>query len=96
MNNAIKWEEEMENEAGRDAFKEQPQQELITVFELSDNFDLSGFQTDSMKGIADMLDSMITDYVKDGYLKEGDEYELTVKITKMTQEEYDNLPEYSW
>jgi hypothetical protein len=71
-------------------------EKIVTVYELSDNFELSRFQTDKITAIAPMIDAMLMDYVNDGDLKEGEEYQLTIKITKMTVDQYNNLPEYQF
>lgn len=62
----------------------------IKVYEVSDNYDLSGLQTHSLELILPELEAILQD------VPVGEEYEISIKVAEMEQEDYENLPEYQF
>lgn len=62
---------------------------FVTVYEVSDNIELRKLQTNSIDDIAAMLKVILMEDIEI-----GEEYEMTIKKTEMSREDFKNLQEY--
>ena len=61
-------------------------------YSLSDNFDLSNLYLRDMQEVAEYIDNDIPNLE----ISDREEVEYTIKPVFMTQDEFDNLPEYEF
>jgi hypothetical protein len=60
------------------------------VYVLSDSFGQSGYHLDKIEDVKKHLENQLEE------LGPGEQFELTVDIIEMTEEEFDALPEYEF